>query len=162
MGKYKEENGKTRVGAFLETVAPDILEIAGDLTGVGALEKLGKMIGNNDTLSEENKTIALEMLKYDTDDRKSAREMQIAALNQDDIFSKRYAYYLSTAIFGMLFIFVILLFFVTIPTGNSEIVYMTFGTFIGIVGTVAAFYFGSSSGSKEKSDGIMRVLGKMK
>jgi len=162
MGKYKEENGKTRVGAFLETVAPDILEIAGDLTGVGALEKLGKMIGNNDTLSEENKTIALEMLKYDTDDRKSAREMQIAALGQDDIFSKRYAYYLSSAIFGMLFVFVILLFFVTIPIGNSEIVYMTFGTFIGIVGTVAAFFFGSSSGSKEKSDGIMRVLGKMK
>jgi hypothetical protein len=69
---------------------------------------------------------------------------------------------ISAAIFGMLFVFVILLFFATIPTGNSEIVYMTFGTFIGIVGTVAAFYFGSSSGSKEKSDGIMRVLGKMK
>jgi len=67
-----------------------------------------------------------------------------------------------TAIFGMLFVFVILLFFVTIPTGNSEIVYMTFGTFIGIVGTVAAFFFGSSSGSKEKSDGILKVLGKMK
>jgi len=61
----------------------------------------------------------------------------------------------------MLFVFVILLFFVTIPTGNSEIVYMTFGTFIGIVGTVAAFFFGSSSGSKEKSDGIKSVLGKM-
>jgi len=92
----------------------------------------------------------------------SMGEMQIAALGQDDVFSKRYAYYLSSAIFGMLFVFVILLFFVTIPTGNSEIIYMTFGTFIGIVGTVAAFFFGSSSGSKEKSDGIMRVLRKMK
>ena len=67
-----------------------------------------------------------------------------------------------TVIFGMPFVLVILLFFATIPTGNSEIVYMSFGTFIGIVGTVAAFFFGSSSGSKEKSDGIMRVLGKMK
>jgi len=62
----------------------------------------------------------------------------------------------------MLFVFVILLFFVSIPTGNSEIIYMTFGTFIGIVGTVAAFFFGSSSGSKEKRDEILRVLGKMK
>jgi hypothetical protein len=62
----------------------------------------------------------------------------------------------------MTFVFVILLFFVTIPTGNSEIVYMTFGTFIGIVGTDAAFFFGSSSGSKGKCDGIMRVLGKVK
>jgi hypothetical protein len=67
-----------------------------------------------------------------------------------------------TVIFGMLFVFVILLLFFTIPTGNSEIVYMTFGTFIGIIGTVAAFFFSSSSGSKEKSDGIMRALGKMK
>ena len=66
-----------------------------------------------------------------------------------------------TVIFGMLFVFVILLFFVTIPTGNIEIVYMTFRTFIDIVGTVAAFFFGSSSGSKEKSDGIMRAFGKM-
>jgi steroid 5-alpha reductase family enzyme len=77
------------------------------------------------------------------------------------IVRKNGALNISKTIFGMLFVFVILLFFVTIPTGNSEIVYMTFGTFIGIVGTVAAFYFGSSSGSKEKSDGIMRVLGKM-
>jgi hypothetical protein len=45
--------------------------------------------------------------------------------------------------------FFLLLFFVTIPTGNSKIVYMTVGTFIGIVSTVAAFYFVSSSGSKE-------------
>ncbi len=32
MAKYKEENGKTRIRTFLETVAPDILEISGDLT----------------------------------------------------------------------------------------------------------------------------------
>ena len=88
--------------------------------------------------------------------------MQIAALGQDDVFSKRYAYDLSTAIFGMLFVFVILLFFFIIPIGNREIVYMTFGAFIGIVGTVAAFFFGSSSGSKEKSDGMMKVLRRMK
>jgi len=69
---------------------------------------------------------------------------------------------ISTRIFGLLFVFVILLFFVTIPIGNSEIFYMTFGTFIGILGTVGAFFFGSSSGSKEKCDGIMRVLGKLK
>jgi len=68
---------------------------------------------------------------------------------------------ISTRIFGLLFVFVILLFFVTIPTCNTEIVYMPFGTFIGIVGTVAAFFFGSSSGFMDKSDGIMKVLGKM-
>ena len=80
----------------------------------------------------------------------------------EKIVRKNGALNISTSKCGMLLVFVILLFFGTIPTGNSEIVYMTFGTFIGIVGTVAAFFFGSSSGSKEKSDGIMRVLGKIK
>jgi hypothetical protein len=59
------------------------------------------------------------------------------------------------------FCFVILPFFVTIPTDISEIVYNTYGTFIGIVGTVAAFFFVSSSGSQEKCDGIMKILGKL-
>jgi hypothetical protein len=98
------------------------------------------LIDKSSHKSEQDKTIAPEMLKYDTDDRKSDREMQIVALGQDDVFSKRYTYYLSTAIFAMPFVFEILLFFVTIPTGNSEIVYMAFGTFIGIASTVAAFF----------------------
>jgi hypothetical protein len=34
-------------------VAPNILEISGDLTGVGALEKLGKMLSNDNIMSEE-------------------------------------------------------------------------------------------------------------
>lgn len=158
MGKFKDENGKTRVGTFLETVAPDVLAIAGDLTGVSALNKLGEMIDKSPDISEQNKIAALEMLKYDIEDRKSAREMQVAALGQDDVFSKRFNYYLSSAIIIIFFIVMILLFFVEIPEGNSEIVYMGFGTFIGIVGTVAAFYFGSSSGSKDKTEGLMQAL----
>jgi hypothetical protein len=158
MGKYKEETGKTRVGAFLETVAPTVLELAGDLTGVGALGKLGQLIDKSPDMSEQDKTIALEMLRYDVEDRKSARDMQVAALGQDDVFSKRFNYYLSSAIIIIFAVLMVLLFFVTIPEGNSEIVYMGFGTFIGIVGTVAAFYFGSSAGSKDKTDGLMQAL----
>lgn len=158
MGKFKDENGKTRVGAFLETVAPTVLELAGDLTGVGALNKLGEMIDKSPDMSEQDKNIALEMLRYDVEDRKSAREMQVAALGQDDVFSKRFNYYLASAIFGVFSIVLILLFFVEIPEGNNEIVYMGFGTFIGIVGTVAAFYFGSSSGSKDKTEGLMQAM----
>lgn len=158
MGKFKDENGKTRVGAFLETVAPTVLDLAGDLTGVGALNKLGDIIEGSPDISEQDKAIAGEMLKLDLEDRKSAREMQIAALGQDDVFSKRFNYYLSSAIIIIFAVLMVLLFFVDIPEGNSEIVYMGFGTFIGIVGTVAAFYFGSSAGSKDKTEGLMQAL----
>lgn len=116
------------------------------------------MLQNSDVLSEQDKSIALEMLKLDIDDRKNAREMQIAALQQDDVFSKRFVYYLTSAIFAILTVLIVLLFFVNIPEGNSEIVYMAVGMFLGIVSTVAAFFFGSSSGSKDKDNGIMKVL----
>lgn len=158
MGTFKDETGKTRVGSFLQKVAPDMLEIAGNLTGIKALENLGNMIDSSDRLSNDYKSVAKELLQLDIDDRKSAREMQIAALGQDDIFSKRFNYYLSGAIFVIFFTLMLLLYFVEIPEGNSEIVYMAFGTLIGIVGTVAAFYYGSSSGSKDKSEGIIKAL----
>lgn len=158
MGEYKDKTGKTRVGTFLQTVAPDVLDFAGDLTGVSALNKLGDMIQNSDVLSEQDKNIALEMLKLDIDDRRGARDMQVAALSQDDLFSKRFVYYLTSAIFAILLVLIVLLFFVDIPEGNGEIIYMAVGMFLGIVSTVAAFFFGSSSGSKEKQDGILKTL----
>lgn len=158
MGEFKDKTGKTRVGTFLQTVAPDVLDFAADLTGVSALNKLGDMIENSDVLSEQDKTTALNMLKLDIDDRRNARDLQVAALGQDDVFSKRFVYYLASAVFAILFVMLVLLFFVNIPDGNSEIVYMAVGMFLGIVSTVAAFFFGSSSGSKDKQEGILKAL----
>jgi hypothetical protein len=71
MGKFKDEHGKTRVGKFLagiSNVAPGILELAGDLTGINALEKLGKAISKTSSISEEQKVSALELLKMDLSD----------------------------------------------------------------------------------------------
>ena len=152
------EKEKTKVGAFLQKVAPTLLETAGTLTGISSLKDLGNLIKGSPDISETDKTTALELLQLDIQDRESARNMQIAALGQDDVFSKRFNYYLSSFIFVMFAVFMTLLFFVEIPEGNSEIVYMSFGTFIGIALTVAAFHFGSSQGSKEKSNGIIDAM----
>ena len=65
---YKERNGTTRVGDFLRgvaDVAPDILNIAGSVTGIDALKALGERIEKSDSITPEDKSIALEMLKMD-------------------------------------------------------------------------------------------------
>ena len=65
---YKEIHGVTRVGNFLRKikgVAPDILNVAGTVTGVGGLKDLGKMIEGDESMSQEKKEIALAELELD-------------------------------------------------------------------------------------------------
>lgn len=162
MGNFKEKTGKTRVGTFIQKTAPWLLDVAGDLTGVDALNELSEVIQNDGKMSPEEKAMAIELLQLDINDRDSARKMQQAALQQGDLFSKRFVYYLAGFIMLVLAALLILLFYVQIPKGNGEVIYMAIGMFLGIASTVAAFFFGSSSGSKEKQEGINRIMDKIK
>lgn len=47
-----------------------------------------------------------------------------------------------------------------IPQGNREIVIHTMGVIEGVVLAMAAFYWGSSAGSKEKTDVIAKLKDK--
>ena len=72
MGDYKKKNGTTRVGDALrwlvkqgKDVAPEILDIAGSITGIDALKDLSNKIEGDDQLSETDKQLLLEELRYD-------------------------------------------------------------------------------------------------
>lgn len=154
----------TKVGSFLSNVAPAVINIVGDSIPGGSLLK--SIVADKatftpdqraefDRLAAEYENKEMEMLLAD---RANARDMQKAALAQDDLFSKRFVYYLAGFIFIAFFTMMLLLFFIEIPAGNSEIVYMSFGIFVGVVTTVAAYYYGSADGSKKKEAGIMDVL----
>ena len=72
MPSYKDKNGTTRVGDALrwlvkqgKEVAPEILKIAGNVTGIDALEQLADKILTNKTLSETDKEMLLEELRFD-------------------------------------------------------------------------------------------------
>lgn len=160
MKKFNE----TKVGQFLGKAAPEILELVGDsIPGGGIIKALFENKANKTPEQEAEfekliRDYELEELKTIITDVANARDLQKTALSQEDRFSKRFIYYLTSAIFFILFVLIVLLFFVNIPDGNSEIVYMAVGMFLGIVGAVAAFFFGSSVGSKDKGDGIMSIL----
>ena len=80
MGSYKEEHGKTRVGMFLKSmgsIGDDVLRLAGDLTGVEALNAIGDAIGKNEQIKNEHKKLAYDLLVQDIEDRKSARESNV-------------------------------------------------------------------------------------
>lgn len=79
MGKFKEKHGKTRLGLFLKDVAPDVLDIVGDLTGVGALSKVADVIeGKPD--SEIPPEVKQKILQLALQDVQNARKTNVEIL----------------------------------------------------------------------------------
>jgi hypothetical protein len=162
--KEKTPFKETGIGKFLTEKAPDFLggavEFIGDVTGVGMLENIGQKIQESNDLTEDQKAEAaellaheIEMFKLESADRDSARKMQMAALDQDDRFSKRFVYYLAIFIIVSATAFGIMLFFIDVPEANKRLVEMfaDIYLFAGAV-MVIQFFFGSSKSSKDKTE----------
>ena len=81
MGKHKERTGKTRVGAFLQKVggvAPDLLNAASNIPGMGSLATVAKMIDGEPAMSKQEKAEALKLLELDYQDVQDARANETA------------------------------------------------------------------------------------
>ena len=68
MGDYKDKNGTTRIGDFLRgvvDVSPELLNIAGSITGITSLNVLADKIKGDDSLTSKDKDIALAMIQMD-------------------------------------------------------------------------------------------------
>jgi len=68
MGDFKDKHGHSRLAAIwddVKSVAPDIVEAVGDLTGVGALERAGEMLGQKKKeLKEDDYERLLRKIEY--------------------------------------------------------------------------------------------------
>lgn len=90
-----------------------------------------------------------------------ARAMQVAALQQDDKFSKRFVMYLATfwSLTAVAYIFLIT--FTNIPELNIRFADTILGFLLGtVVATILNFFLGSSAGSKEKTEALAAELKK--
>jgi len=96
---------------------------------------------------------AVHELELQIQERSNARAMQIAALNQTSWLAKHYLYLLATVIIISAIAFGIALMYVDIPKENQRTVEMFFDAFL-FAGAlmVLQFFFGSSAGSKQKTD----------
>jgi ABC-type phosphate/phosphonate transport system permease subunit len=121
----------------------------------GALGIVKNLIDKDDTLSPQQKAEAINLLKIDLENTKDARDLQKVALQQNDLFSKRFVYYLATfwSIVGASY-----LFFATFTTVvNPKMADTVLGFLLGtIVATIINFFFGSSQGSKDKANELLK------
>lgn len=158
MGEHKERTGKTRVGKFLSTlgnVAPDLIELAGDVTGIEVLEKLGSAIKKDKGLTPIEKESALDLLGLDMAEIKSARDMYKSTDHQmaDKIADRVITWNLWVVMIAILIEIVSVIYI------DDKVLIAIISGAIGSVTTallqerqqVINFFFGSSRGSKSKS-----------
>jgi len=92
---YKERNGTTRVGDLLRSmasagkfVAPELLELASNITGIEALEKIGNKIKGQKELSEADKMMLQASIDLDKQDIINVTKRWEADMTSDNILSK--------------------------------------------------------------------------
>ena len=86
-------------------------------------------------------------------DLENARDLQKTALNQSDIFSKRFLYYLTIAIIGNSILAGILSFTVQFPPENKELVMMYY-SFSFIIGgsQIMRFFYGNQQSNNNNQN----------
>ena len=115
MPKYKEQNGTSRVGDALrwllkqgKEVAPELLKIASNVTGIEALEVLASKIGSDKVLSETDKQLLLEELNFDKIEMQETTKRWVSDNNTDSYLTRNIRPLTLAFLTATLFIYIIL------------------------------------------------------
>lgn len=114
-------------------------------------------------LRQADDRLSVEVEKAFLEDTQSARNMQIEALKQDDLFSKRFVYYF--AVFWSVFacIYIGLITFATMPENSIRFADTVLGFLLGtIIAQIITFVYGSSRSSQNKDSVIKSVVDRVK
>ena len=158
------------LAGLLKNVAPGLATIVAGPLGGMAVKAMADRLGVSDTDEAVTQAIQadpeaamklaeidLKQFQLENEDRASARHMQEVALQQDSWFAKNFLYMFTSvwSVFAMTFFS--LASFYTIPEANTRIVDTIIGVLIGTVLTgFFNFFFGSSKGSKDKTDALVK------
>jgi len=155
---------------LLGSIAPALATaVAGPLGGAAVSAIAGKL-GVADTIEAVTKAVAadpdaalklaqidLETIRVQHANTENARAMQIAALQQSDVFSKRFTMYLTTFWSLAAGAYIGFITFSIIPEQNVRFADTILGFILGtVVATMLNFWFGSSIGSKEKGEALRK------
>ena len=151
---------------LLGNIAPTLATAVAGPAGGLVVSAIASKLGVTDTVDAVAKAIAgdpeaalklaqidLEKIKADYANTADARAMQVAALNQTDVFSKRFTMYLTSFWSVAAAIYVGFITFTVIPDKNVRFADTILGFILGtVIATMLNFWFGSSDGSKKKTE----------
>ena len=154
---------------LLKQYAPTLATAVVGPAGRAVISLLANKFGVGDTVAEVAQAIAgdplageklaaLEMDYYKTDqlDRSNARQMQEAALTQDDKFSKHFIYWFAWFWSATSVAYFFAITFATVPASGKDFGNIILGFLLGTaVATIISFFYGSSKSSKDKTDAVI-------
>ena len=144
--KFKE----TKVGKFLSNVAPKLLDGVGDiLPNNGALGILKNVISKDDTIPQQDKEIALELLKQD------AIEMQEVTKRLEADYEHNVTRLVRPISYAAMFILYMACIFFDGNLGDFQIKEQYIPSITSLFSTMTIFYFGSRGLEK-----IMKTVNK--
>lgn len=135
-------------------VAEQVVGIAETITGKSGADAISSIKADPALLfafreKVMERSTEIERLAYG--DTANARHMQEVALTQDDLFSKRFVYYLAAGWSLFSAVYIIIISVVEIPQASVRFVDTILGFLLGtVVATIIQFFLGSSIGSKAK------------
>ncbi|WP_419147565.1 hypothetical protein [Pseudoalteromonas 'SMAR'] len=144
-----------------EEVATKVVDMAQTLTGESDPSKALDRVSQNPelqsqfrlaVLSKEEKLAELAFKNLD-----SARKMQTSALEQEDKVAKRFVYQYAWFLTVATFIYIGCITFIDISEPARRYADTILGFLLGTtLGAILQFFYGSSQGSKDKTDKLLR------
>jgi len=155
---------------LLGNIAPALATAVAGPLGGAAVSAIARRLGVEDTVEAVTQAIAadpdaalklaqidLETLKANYANTADARAMQVAALSQSDVFSKRFPMYLTMFWSVSAVVYIGFITFSEIPEQNIRFADTILGFILAtVVATMLNFWFGSSIGSKEKAEALRK------
>ena len=149
--------------------------VAGPLGGA-AVSMIAKKFGVEDSVAAVAQAIAgdpeatnklremeFEYAKLHLENVKGARDMQNNALNQSDVFSKRFIYYFASFWSVSAVVYIGFITFATIPKDNIRFADTIIGFLLGtVVATILNFFYGTSKSSQDKTDKLAEMAKEMR
>jgi hypothetical protein len=160
---------------LLKSVAPALATAVGGPLGGAAVSMIADKLGLDDKTVEgvtqaliadpskltKLKEMELEFAKIDAQDRDSARNREIEMAKSDVHFvTKNITSILAIGILTGSLIIAMLVFFVDFPDSQENILIFVLGSLFSIATQVVSYYFGSSQGSKDKTDELKGIMKK--
>ena len=158
--------------SLLKNVAPALATaVAGPLGGAAvsaiaskfgvadSVEAVAQAIAGDPEAAQKLAEIDLKQFELHNANTANARAMQVVALQQDDLFSKRFLMYFAIGWSVCAVVYIACITFAAIPPANIRFADTILGFVLGtIVSTLLNFFFGSAHGSTDKQETIKEVL----
>ncbi|CAB5207265.1 hypothetical protein UFOVP183_55 [uncultured Caudovirales phage] len=158
--------------SLLKNIAPTLATVVAGPLGGAAVSAIASKFGVADSVEAVAQAIAgdpeaaqklaeIDLRKFELHNANTAnaRAMQVAALQQDDLFSKRFLMYFAIGWSVCAVVYIACITFAAIPPANIRFADTILGFVLGtIVSTLLNFFFGSAHGSTDKQETIKEVL----